>query len=87
MGRHARDGERPSAPTPRVALVLTIAVSTAWVSAFIIEAFSPTFDAPASLDPVMILVVSYYFGKVAVETRRQEVEDTPARNNGEGSSA
>ena len=57
---------------PNGVTLLTYIVAGAWIGAYIIEYFSPTFEAPASLDPLMLLVVGYYFTNTAVTAKKNE---------------
>lgn len=56
---------------PRGVTILTVLIAAAWIGAMVIEAISPDWEAPASLDPLMLLVVGYYFTDTAIENKRK----------------
>lgn len=60
----------PSAPT-----LFTGLITAAWIGAYVIEIFSPSFEAPSSLDPLMLLVVGAYFTNRAVVSQKKEEPD------------
>lgn len=69
------NGKKKKPQLPHGVTLLTYLVAGAWIGAYIIEYFSPTFEAPASLDPLMLLVVGYYFTNTAVTAKKSEKAD------------
>lgn len=57
--------------------VITVVIVIAWAAAYVAEFLSPTFEAPSSLDPLMLLVASTYITKSAVETQQKAKKDEP----------
>lgn len=54
---------------------LTAIIAIAWMGTCVIEVFAPSFEAPRSLDPLMLLVGGYYFTNTAVEKKKKEKAD------------
>lgn len=54
--------------------VITAIIVVAWAASYAAEFFSPTFQAPSSLDPLMLLVASTYITKSAVQSQKAEEE-------------
>lgn len=61
-------------PRPRVATLLTVVIAIAWVVASIAEYVTrgeaTPYEAPSSLDPLMLLVAGAYFTNMAVVEKR-----------------
>lgn len=60
--------------TPKFDLVtlITVVIVVAWVTAYIAEYVSPSFEAPSGLDPLMFLVASVYITKNTVEGKSKD---------------
>jgi hypothetical protein len=63
-------------PRPRLATVLTVLIASAWLAAnlaaYATRNEANPFEAPSSLDPLMLLVAGAYFTNMAVVDRKAE---------------
>ena len=57
--------------------VITAVIVVAWAASYAAEFFSSTFQAPSSLDPLMLLVASTYITKSAVQSQKEEPVEKP----------
>jgi hypothetical protein len=61
--------------------LLTAIIVLAWMGSYAYQFISPTWVAPTSLDPLMLLVASAYIGKNTIQQRsdrRRDDEDEVA---------
>ena len=59
-----------------IAIFITGVIVVAWAATYVAEFISPTFEAPASLDPLMLLVSSAYITKTTVQKRDSNTSET-----------
>ena len=71
-GLHRLFPRPPGAPSG--ATVITSVVVGAWALTYVVGIFSPSFEPPASLDPLMLLIAGAYFTNRAVSSQKNDSE-------------
>lgn len=60
---------------------ITFIIVAFWVAAYGYQYISPTFVAPSSLDPLMLLVASAYIGKNTIQRKGRRDDEDDEREN------